>query len=342
MRRRLRTALGVLCVAAATAIVMLTTNVFGAETNSGTYTMANGSNLKVSCPSGGPLTNSNVTATSERVHCGVAATPTTTAPPSSAPPPITTSPRTTPPPATTTSPPATTRPPGAPCVMSTASGNCGPYDYPANTASNGYNTYVGPDMFNQIPGARQTLTAYDPGNWHVVANMPAGNGAVVSYPSNSQLSTGGHPDQLISAYDKITSTFAENMHSTPQTSAEAAYDVWTATGVETMIQHDISPLRPGCNDRVLATVTFNDPDGGSHDWDFCPYGSERIWEIHGPNIQSGSVDIKAMLMWEINHGYLPANSKLGLVGYGFEICSTGGVDETFEVTKYSLTALPNP
>jgi hypothetical protein len=57
---------------------------------------------------------------------------------------------------------------------------------------------------------------------------------------------------------------------------------------------------------------------------------------------SGSVDIKAMLTWEINNGHLPATDTFGAVGLGTEFCSTGGVSETLHVSKFSLTALPNP
>jgi hypothetical protein len=32
-----------------------------------------------------------------------------------------------------------------------------------------------------------------------------------------------------------------------------------------------------------------------------------------------------MLTWLENHGYLPQSSVLSLLGYGFELCSTGGV-----------------
>jgi len=233
------------------------------------------------------------------------------------------------------------------CSTSDAKGQCGPYSYPADTASSGYNTYVGQNVFNPISGWHQTLHATDPGHWQVTANMPAGNTAVVSYPSTGQGGSGDGTAQRISSYTKITSTFAESMHPNPGTDAEAAYDIWTATGVEVMIQHDFSALRPRCSaaagDPVLATVGFAEPGTGTvQDWQFCQYGKERIWVFAGGSEQSGSVDILAMLTWLMNHGYLPPDSALGLVGYGFEICSTGGKGENFSVSHFSLTALPNP
>jgi hypothetical protein len=63
-----------------------------------------------------------------------------------------------------------------------------------------------------------------------------------------------------------------------------------------------------------------------------------IWKLTGGNEQSGTVDILAMLNWLVSHGYLPTDSTLGLVGYGWEICSTGGQNETFQVSNFSLTA----
>jgi hypothetical protein len=229
--------------------------------------------------------------------------------------------------------------PSASCTTSRANGTCGPYDYPRNTASSGYNTYVDNNVWNPIKGWQQKLFANSPGDWYVLANMPAGNTAVVSYPSTSQGSSGNGKNPAISSYSTLTSSFSEQMNATSQTDAEAAYDIWTGAGDEIMIQHDFSPLRPGCG-TILATVGFTEPGTSTvQNWDFCEYGSERIWQLHGGNEQSGSVDIRAMLTWLMNNGYLPRDSRLGLVGYGFEICSTGGQDETFQVSRYSLTAI---
>ena len=45
-----------------------------------------------------------------------------------------------------------------------------------------------------------------------------------------------------------------------------------------------------------------------------------------------------MLTWLENHGYLPKGSTLGLIGYGWEIASTGGQSETFAVSRFSISA----
>jgi hypothetical protein len=50
-----------------------------------------------------------------------------------------------------------------------------------------------------------------------------------------------------------------------------------------------------------------------------------------------------MLTWLENHGdgkYLPANPTLTAVSFGFEICSTGGRSQTFQVNSFSFVATP--
>ena len=102
-----------------------------------------------------------------------------------------------------------------------------------------------------------------------------------------------------------------------------------------MIQHDMVN-RGTCP--TLATVDF----GGSHGvpvqkWNLCQYGSELIWLLTGPGEQTGRVDILSMLTWLINRKYLPQKNGLTAIGYGFEVCSTGGRPETFTVNGYSIT-----
>ena len=227
-------------------------------------------------------------------------------------------------------------------MLTSLNGGCGPYAYPPDTSSSGYNTYVDPDFFNSISGETTTLTVTDPGHWDDLATAAAGNTSVTGYPSNSQGSSGNGTDPLLSSYTTLTSAFTENMNANPGTDAEAAYDVWTAAGDETMIQFDFSPLRTNCQQAglpILATVAVAEPGTGTvQNWNFCEYGTERIWQLDH-NEQSGSVDLGALLGWEQANGYLPADAALSLTGFGFEICSTGGQPEDFQVSQYSLTAI---
>jgi hypothetical protein len=72
-------------------------------------------------------------------------------------------------------------------------------------------------------------------------------------------------------------------------------------------------------------------------WYLCQFGSELVWKLTGDE-QSGSVDILSMLTWLESHGYLQKSSTLESIGYGWEIASTGGGNEKFQVNSYSISA----
>ena len=71
----------------------------------------------------------------------------------------------------------------------------------------------------------------------------------------------------------------------------------------------------------------------------CVFGSERVWkpgidDQHLLNRTSGTIDIQAFLTWMEQHGYLPTGSTWTAGSYGFEICDTGGTNETFRVNAF--------
>lgn len=249
----------------------------------------------------------------------------------------------------------TTPPPPLPsgtCTTSADNGECGPYTDPQIEglgSGNQDKIQVGNNMWNQISGATSTLHASSPGDWHVSASMPAGNTAVVSYPSlgadfHLQDSSGNWHEQPLSNFRSMVSSFTENMNSNGGTSAWAAYDIWLNGGKnEVMIQHDFAN-NGAC--AAAATVTFGGSGGvPAQPWHLCQFGSEQVWKLgtndnNKINEQSGSVDILAMLTWMENHGDLPKNSTIGLLGYGWEICSTGGHNENFQVNSFSITTSP--
>lgn len=233
---------------------------------------------------------------------------------------------------------------GAVCVTSAAKGSCGPYLYPAITGSNGSNTTVGQNVWNPISGWSQALYASDPGHWQVTANMPLGNSAVVSFPNTGE----SYDSNLLTSFSSLYSSFSETMNPTSGTRVEAAYDIWLNDwNNEVMIQHDMVNRGGPCGP-VLSTASFGGHGGVPvQSWNLCQYGSEIIWQLPATgngNVygeHSGSVDVLAMLEWLVdNGGYLPQGSNLTAIGYGFEICSTGGVDERFEVNRFTITSDP--
>ncbi len=229
---------------------------------------------------------------------------------------------------------------------SASNGTLGPYDYPYITNSNGYNTYVGNNMWAAGgTGMTQTLTAVGPGHWQVAARAPAQNTGVLSYPNTQQLfsdwggggwnGSGAQADTPIRGLAELTSTFAENMNANRGTVAEAAYDIWlsgTSGPDEIMIWVDNANRGTGGSDRIGA-ATF-----GGQKWTLLQYqGGEIIWSLNA-NEQSGTVDILAMLRNLQSRGLASSGAAIGQIDFGFEICSTGGTPETFSVSHYTLTA----
>ena len=229
------------------------------------------------------------------------------------------------------------------CTVSTAKGSCGPYGNYASITGTTSATNVGNNVWNPISGWHQKLDAVSPGDWSVTANMPAGNTAVVSYPSvGANYGQSSGDAEPLSHFSSLYSAFSENMNATSATSAWAAYDIWlgpsskSSATDEVMIQQDFAN-NGACT--AEASAAFGGSAGGPvQTWNLCQFGSELVWKLTGGNEQSGTVDILAMLNWLVARGYLANDTGLFSIGYGWEICSTGGRNENFQVSSFSITA----
>ena len=91
------------------------------------------------------------------------------------------------------------------CVSSAQMGHCPFGPYPGITGAS-TDPYVDQNVWNPVPGWRQTLHATDPGHWYVTANMPAGNTAVVSFPN-----TGFYYNKALSGFSSIVSSFTDSI-----------------------------------------------------------------------------------------------------------------------------------
>jgi hypothetical protein len=231
-------------------------------------------------------------------------------------------------------------------VTTKPSGNCGPYDYAGITNSNGFNTYVGNNCWAD-PSCQQTITAHHPGNWSLSAREPAKNTAVKSYPGIQQLMNNystdakwsGSSDTPISGLSVLSSTYAETMPHNSGTIAQAAWDIWLAKdgGFPNEIMVWVDNVNRGDGGATKkATASF-----GGQDWTLYQYGDgELIWSLGKPGAfaqqSSGTVNLLALLRWLQKNGYAAADATIGELDFGWEICSTGGVHETFTVSKYEL------
>jgi len=201
---------------------------------------------------------------------------------------------------------------------------------------------VSNDMWNcpQAACGRQEVWANSSGDWGVVSTMAKGNTAVLTYPAVQQQFGANNQPALLANASELVSTFTELMPTTAGTIGEAAYDIWLNDwNTEVMIwvdnqhQHFYQP--------VLGTATFNGQKftiymdhGVSHG-----YPSGPFFFVLQHNETHGTIDILAVFHWLERAGYLSA-AKDGLtaVDFGWEICSTNGVPENFDISHYTLTA----
>jgi hypothetical protein len=238
-----------------------------------------------------------------------------------------------------------------PCITNSPLGICGPYLYPQVTGSNGYNVNIQNDFWNYEnapPHSSQTMFALNPGKWFVMANFPLGNTAIETYPDSDAIYFDTSP--LLNSYSYIYGSYAEDMHPRKGTDAEAAWDIGLNNWAnEVMIWNNVvnRGMWAGCaNWPPLATQKFGGKDGVPVQtyYLFQCGSSELVWQLagtgpgEGTGITSGRTDIYNMLIWLEDYGYLPAGTFLTQIEYGFEIASTGGENEKFEVHGWSITA----
>jgi hypothetical protein len=235
------------------------------------------------------------------------------------------------------------------CVTSDPSGNCGAYGYARIVNSNGYNTYVSNNCWAD-PHCKQTITARSPGNWKVVGTEPRGNTSVKTYPDVKQLFNNwcGHrwagcanpTDTPIRALSRLKFGYQLTMpRPRSGTIGQAAYDIWTSDSKrnEIMIWVD-NDNRGSGGAKFIASYRTRD---GSR-WSLYFYGSEVIWSLgrKGTFARQASmarVPVHELMKYLVDHGYEGARSRVGELDFGWEICSTGGRQQTFAVTGYSIT-----
>jgi hypothetical protein len=237
---------------------------------------------------------------------------------------------------------------GTPCTATGSQGRCGPYPYPKIVMSNGFNTYTGNNCWSD-PSCNFVLTSYNPGHWSVTGTEPA----VQAYSNTSQLANdwngsgwgaGGitpHTDTPISALTSLSSSYAETMPHNSGTIAQAAWDIWLDNngGHPNEVMVWVDNVNRGSGGAVQAGTTTVNGQG----WTLYQYrGGELIWSLGAPGTfvrqRSGTVDLLALLNWLQAHRFVASEAAITQLQFGWEICSTGGVKETFTVNRYELNS----
>lgn len=238
----------------------------------------------------------------------------------------------------------TTEPPGSWSCVQVGDVDCGPYAYAKITNSNGYNTYTSTDCWGH-PGCGYKLESNNPGDFQVTATEPAGNTAVLSYPNAQQLTNNWNPatrnftgsSDLPRAGMSIVSSYSEDMNETTGTASQAAWDIWTSSG-ELMIWVDEVGRGSGgaqaCDTGVLSGHAFTyyvyGGSGGG-----CSGGLPII--KLDTNLRAGVIDIGAALDYFTSVGQFTAGGTISQINFGWEVCSTGGIPQTYQMLDYSLT-----
>src|SRR5215472_4776847 len=231
------------------------------------------------------------------------------------------------------------------CTITVGNGsgsNCGPYGYrPEITACNGYTTYVGIDGWACGPASTShpsgtdcgptRLTATSPGHWSLTTTEPKGNTAVLMYPSAYQL----YSNPSLSRMKLVRSGFTESMPHDSGTIAHAAYDIWlNKSGPSNEVMIDLDNVNwSAAGSKFLGRAWFGHQRFTAYE--YGGPGGELIWRLD-PSERTGTVHILLMLRWLQKHGYISQASTLGIVGFGWEICTTGGAAKQFSVSKFWL------
>ena len=160
--------------------------------------------------------------------------------------------------------------------------------------------YVDTDTWNAASyQVSQTMYICDYNNWYVVARMNNDSGdGAVKTYPNVHKDFDGAP--AISSFGTITSSFA---HTAPHVGIyEFAYDIWL-NGVASKGSTEV-----------------------------------MIWTDNYNQVPSGTVNLLSFFNHIIAKGWIPTASTVGAIDYGVELVSTGGVNATFQVNDFSLTA----
>ena len=219
-----------------------------------------------------------------------------------------------------------------------------------NINYNGNDPVINQDVWSGDSNYRSTLYANSPSDWKVVVNSSnTSGGGVLAYPD-----VGWFPypaETPIDSYSSITSSWNVTIPTDTSTTAGwAGYDLWFNgpwgnSPDEVMIQPDIT-ANSNYVCTPVATATFN-----GMPWHLCVIGSgahpERVWkpgtdDQHLINQTSGTIDVLAMLKWmgqnknpRTGAPWLAPGSKWFAASFGFEICDTHGITQTFHVNGFT-------
>jgi hypothetical protein len=190
-------------------------------------------------------------------------------------------------------------------------------------------------MWNTTSGTTQSISACAFNNWVVTSTaVDSGDGAVKTYPNTHK----DYNKVEISSIASMTSSYA---HSAPAGGNwDFAYDIWingignVGGSTELMIWTEAKGKQADAvkGYSSVATATL-----GGTSYDIKKNGNTYIVYNMSTYKNSGTVDLKAIMSDMITRGLIPANSTVDQVDYGVEIVDSGGANQLFKLTNFSVT-----
>jgi hypothetical protein len=195
----------------------------------------------------------------------------------------------------------------------------------ASYSTGGYTIYN--DEWGSGHGS-QTLWVDSASNWGVYSTQPSTSG-VKSYANDSK--------PIGTALNSLTSVSSSFNESSPGSGNwESAYDIWlNGSAIEVMVWTDVSgdvaPLGTDEGTVTLAGSTWSLYAGSN--------GSNPTYSlVRSGNETSGTVNLLYLLQYLENTKKYFSDPTLSTVQYGWEITSTGDVQEDFTMNSYSVSS----
>jgi Flp pilus assembly protein TadB len=189
--------------------------------------------------------------------------------------------------------------------------------------------YVVANNILSVKAGPQTIWAYTHKHWGVESNQPGGS-SLKSYPC-VKTTVEGNPQY--SSLRFLRSSFTESMPSTVSLVASATYTVWLDNRqVQVAMWVDNHNRKPG--GKPIGEILFFKND-------FMVYKNSSTmytFVLTGTQQTSGTVHLLSALRWLVHHGKLNTTDIVNEVDFGWQIASTGGTAQDFNVTRYGVSS----
>jgi hypothetical protein len=182
------------------------------------------------------------------------------------------------------------------------------------------NYIVRNNMWNADTG--QCISANSKADWDVTATFTGT--AVKTYPSVQRVLY-----RTAGSFASMKSHYAVRVPSSGIT-ADAAYDIWLNNWNTELMIWVVNRNQTPFGEKVGSTTIY-----GQH-WDIWQSGNDAFAFVLDHNQSSGTVHIKSVLRWMVNHGKISNSTEIQAVEWGIEICSTSGVAKQFHNDEYTL------